>query len=88
MRSFTSRQFREMYANLPAHVQLGARRAYQLFKRHPTHPGLRFKCVDEEQSIYSARVGINYRALGQMNGDEIVWFWIGHHSSYDRILRS
>jgi len=40
MNSFTSRRFREMYEALPAEVQLRARRAYQLFRRNPAHPGL------------------------------------------------
>jgi hypothetical protein len=31
-------------------------------------------------------VGIGYRALGQLGGDEIVWFWIGPHSEYDKML--
>lgn len=86
MRSFTSRQFRKMYANLPGQIQSRARRANQLFRRNPAHPGLNFKKVDEENDIYSARVGLGYRALGQMDGEDIVWFWIGPHAEYDRLL--
>ncbi|HEX8675403.1 MAG TPA: hypothetical protein VF710_26140 [Longimicrobium sp.] len=38
--------------------------------------------------IYSARVGRHYRALGERQVDDtIVWFWIGSHADYDRILR-
>lgn len=86
MKSFTSRRFREMYANLPDQVQLRARRAYQLFRRNPSHPGLNFKKVDEENNIYSARVGLGYRAVGQIDGSEIVWFWIGPHGDYDKLI--
>jgi hypothetical protein len=25
-------------------------------------------------------------ALGQMDGEDIVWFWIGPHSEYDKLL--
>jgi hypothetical protein len=75
-----------MYRELPAHVQLSATRAYRLFQQNPGHPGLGFKKIDQHENIYSARVGIGYRALGQVSGDEIVWFWIGPHSEYDKML--
>ena len=55
-----------MYANLPDQVQPQVRRAHQLFRRNPSHPGLNFKKVDEENNIYSARIGLGYRALGQV----------------------
>ena len=84
MKSFTSRKFRELYAKLPDPVRLQARRAYQLFQLNPSHPGLNFKKVDDRNDIYSARVGLGYRALGQMDGSDIVWFWIGPHGEYDR----
>ena len=86
MKSFTSRRFREMYANLPKNIQRRADRAYQLFRRNPSHPGLHFKKVDDERLINSARIGLGYRALGQMDGEDIVWFWIGAHSEYDKLL--
>ncbi len=76
-----------MYANLPEEVQLRAKRAYQLFRGNPNHPGLNFKMVDDRDLIYSVRVGLGHRALGQLDGEAIVWFWIGPHSEYDRLLR-
>jgi mRNA-degrading endonuclease RelE of RelBE toxin-antitoxin system len=87
MKSFTSRRFREMYANLPKDIQRRADRAYRLFRRNPSHPGLHFKKVDDDNPIYSARVGLGYRAVGQVDGDDIVWFWIGPHAEYDELLR-
>ena len=77
MKSFTSRRFRSIYASLPEDVKLRAKRAYRLFQRNPAHPGLNFKKVDDQNDVYSARVGLGYRALGQMDGEDIVWFWIG-----------
>jgi len=47
---------------------------------------LQFKQVHPSQPIYSARVGLGYRALGVRKGDLIVWFWIGSHSDYDRLV--
>ena len=37
--------------------------------------------------MYSVRVSIDYRALGVMDEGSIVWFWIGPHHEYDKLLR-
>ena len=66
------RRLRELYTNLPHHVQLQARRAYQLSRRNPFHPSLNFKKVDEVGNIYSARVGLGCRVLGQWDGGDII----------------
>jgi hypothetical protein len=75
-----------MYAGLPERIRLNARKAYRLFRNDPSHPGLNFKKVDKDNNVYSVRVGIGYRALGRLEGDEIVWFWIGPHSEYDQVV--
>ena len=36
--------------------------------------------------MYSVRVSMDYRALGVVNEGEIIWFWIGTHEDYDRLL--
>jgi len=86
MNSRTTRRFRELLAALPAHVRQQAREAYRLFQQNPTHPGLRFKQVHVDPPIYSARVGISYRAVGVRDGDTVVWYWIGSHADYDKLL--
>lgn len=55
---------------------------------NPDHPGLQFKKVHATRPIYSARVGLGYRALAVRTGDVLVWFWIGTHGEYDRLLRT
>jgi hypothetical protein len=84
--SRTTRRFREAYANLPEEVRRQARQAYLLFRKDPYHPSLRFKKVDEETNTFSVRVGLGYRALGVMEGSTILWFWIGSHADYDRLI--
>jgi hypothetical protein len=56
--------------------------------RDPGHASLRFKQVHSTRQIYSARIGLGYRALGVRDGDTIVWFWIGSHAEYDRLVAS
>lgn len=30
---------------------------------------------------------MHYRAVGTVDGNEIVWFWIGSHAEYDYLLK-
>ena len=67
-------------------VQRDAKRAFRLFQDNPSHSGLQFKKLEGGGGIYSARVGLEYRALAVMKKDRVVWYWIGHHSEYDRLI--
>jgi hypothetical protein len=86
MKSHTTEGFRKTFSALPDQVQRQAREAYRLFTQNPYQPSLRFRRVHSVQPIYSARISIDYRALGVYAGDAIVWFWIGSHADYDRLL--
>ena len=86
MKSHTTERFRKAFQRLPASVQQQARAAYRLFKQNPYHPGLRFKQVHPSRPIYSVRIGIDYRALGAQDAEDIIWFWIGSHSDYDKLI--
>jgi len=88
VKSRTTAQFRKALAGLPAEVQEQEREAYRKFQENPRHPSLRFKQVHATLPIYSARVGLHYRAVGERQDDDrIVWFWIGSHAEYDQLLR-
>jgi hypothetical protein len=87
MSSRTTKRFRELLAALPRRVRAQANSGYELFRKDPWHPGLHFKKVhDEPPPMYSARVGIGYRAVAVMDGDTVIWFWIGTHAEYDKLL--
>jgi len=45
------------------------------------------KQVSQKQPIYSARVSLNYRALGLLESEHIYWYWIGAHDEYDELLK-
>ena len=36
--------------------------------------------------VYSARVDDSYRVLGRRDGNVIIWYWIGPHNQYDRMI--
>jgi mRNA-degrading endonuclease RelE of RelBE toxin-antitoxin system len=86
MQSRATRQFWRLFSDLPDDIQRDAKRAYRLFQANPAHPGLQFKKLEGEDNIYSVRIGLNYRALAAMKKERIVWYWIGSHSEYDRLV--
>ncbi len=86
MKSRTTIEFRKLFADLPEQVRDQTRAAYRQFKQNPSHPSLRFKKVHSELPIYSARINQNYRAVGQLDGDTAIWFWVGSHAEYDKFL--
>lgn len=83
MRHRANPKFWKCYEQLPEEVQKLAKANYNLLKNDPWHPSLHFKKVGR---MWSARVGIHYRAVAVEKGSDVVWFWIGHHSEYDRLI--
>jgi len=87
MNSRLTHDFIARFRELPDSIQLQARRVYQLWRYHPTHPSLHFKRVHQHEPLYSVRIEIGWRALGLLEGDTIYWFWIGSHSDYNHLLK-
>jgi len=42
--------------------------------------------VSQARPVYSVRISHDYRAVGILQDAGIVWFWIGNHQDYDRLL--
>ena len=84
MKSRAVRSFWERYHSLPPGIQRLALKQYRLWLRDPSHPSVRFKKVGD---YWSARITDDYRAVGIMDGDTVVWFFVGSHSDYDRLLK-
>ena len=83
MRSKAVSGFWERYHKLPIKVKRAADKQFLLWLSDPHHSSLRFKKVGV---YWSARVTGSYRAVGVMDGDTVVWFFIGTHAEYDRLL--
>jgi hypothetical protein len=86
MQSRATRRFWRLLSGLAPDVQRDAKRAYRLFRGNPSHPSLQFKKMEGVPDVYSVRIGLGYRALGVLNHDRIVWYWVGSHSEYDRLV--
>lgn len=76
--------FWSAYNSLPVSVQGLADRAFALLKSDSHHPSLHFKKIGDHWSV---RVGLHHRAVGIDVADGILWFWIGSHAEYDRVIR-
>lgn len=90
MKSRRASRFRRLFERLPEEVQRQATEAFARWMQNPGHPGLAFKKVDIEHNIWSIRIGRDYRALcvKTEEGTEscYIWFWIGPHEEYDRLI--
>ena len=84
MKHHATEDFWRLYDALPAQVRSQADRAFELLKQDPKHPSLYFKNVGR---FWSVRIGRQYRAVSIFEHDLCVWFWIGDHDGYERLLR-
>jgi hypothetical protein len=87
VKSRTTAQFRKLLAGLPEEIQEQARMAYRQFSNDPWYSSLHFKAVHPNEPIYSVRITKGYRALGKRDKKGILWFWVGSHSDYDKLLK-
>jgi hypothetical protein len=79
-------RFWECFNALPEDVQRAAKEKYKTWERDCFHPSLHFKPLKED--VWSVRINQSYRALGRRKGNLIVWFWIGSHADYDKLLKA
>jgi hypothetical protein len=77
--------FWKCYNALSPTIRKLADKNFELLKLDPYHPSLHFKNVSGE--LWSARVGMHFRALAIPNDRGFAWFWIGEHSEYDRLIK-
>jgi hypothetical protein len=83
VRHHAASDFWTCYHALPAEAQQLADKSFDLLKTNPSHPSLHFKKVD---LYWSARIGLYHRALAVQVPDGFLWFWIGTHADYDKIV--
>jgi hypothetical protein len=84
VRHSTTAGFWRHYRGLPPAIRQLARKNYRLLRENPKHPGLHFKPVGP--NTWSARVGIKHRAVAAKSEANFIWFWIGPHDEYERLI--
>ena len=81
---YTTRRFWQCYNALPENMQQTADRCYDLLKTDPSHSSLHFKKIGNK--YWSVRAGLDCRALGVEVENGILWFWIGTHTDYEKLI--
>ena len=85
MKSSTSPRFWRHYRKLPVEIREEARETYRCWLKNPREPSLHFKRI---RDAWSVRIGTTgYRALASQEPDGYLWFWIGPHDEYERVIR-
>jgi hypothetical protein len=74
------------FNRLPPRVQKVARKNFALWQQDPTLKSLAFKRIKDD--LWSVRAGSGFRALATFDEGCYLWFWIGTHDEYERLLRS
>jgi hypothetical protein len=86
MESRATEKFWNAFHRLPKEIQKKANISFETFQKDPQHKSLRFKKIHTEKEIYSVRIGSGYRAIGIKEGNVLIWFWIGSHAAYDKLI--
>jgi hypothetical protein len=81
---YASPDFWSRYRALPEEIRELADRSFSLLKSDPRHPLLHLKKIGR---FWSARIGLRYRAVAVEAPDGLLWFWIGNHADYDKLVR-
>ncbi len=83
MKHFAGPAFWKAYDALSVEARELADKNFELLKANPRHPSLRLKRAG---NYWSARIGSDYRALARDVEGGLLWFWIGPHDEYERII--
>ena len=84
MNHFTSPSFWNKYEKLPKQIRELADKNFELLKRNSMHPSLHLK---KAGNYWSVRAAKKHRALAVEMDEGFLWFWIGAHDEYMRILK-
>ncbi len=85
MKHFANADFWACYKKLPLSIQELSDKNFKLLKEDSNHPSLHLKKVSR---FWSVRIGIKYRALAVEINEGLIWFWIGTHAEYDKLISS
>jgi len=84
LKYYATPKFWSAYHGLSPELRALADKNYALLRKDPSHPSLRFKRIGR---FWSVRIGSNHRALAIESGEDILWFWIGRHDEYERLIK-
>ena len=83
MNHFASPAFWKLRQKLPLNIQQLADKSFSVLKKDPHHRSLHLKRV---RKYWSVRIGLHHRALAVEVEEGLLWFWIGVHADYDKMI--
>ncbi len=86
MKSVTTNRFRSLLPNFRKMFNVAQEKLTSYGKLILVMPACILKEIEEQPAVYSVRVGLSYRALGVKEEDTIIWFWIGSHEEYNKLI--
>ena len=87
MKSHTTAAFRRLLSEQSERVRRDAQKAWRIWLVDPSAHGLQFKKLKLNGQFWSVRINDDFRVVGVMKGDAVIWFWIGSHVDYERLLK-
>ena len=61
--------------------------AYAKFKENPASLHIEGKGRQKGVIVIGVHITDNWRALAYRQGPDYIWFWLGIHTDYDRMLK-
>jgi mRNA-degrading endonuclease RelE of RelBE toxin-antitoxin system len=80
--------FQQGYKRLPEKVRQRVRKTYRQWAANPFHPSLHYKKIHATLPIWSVRVGLHYRVVGVVHDEKMLWYFVGTHAEYDRLIKT
>lgn len=84
MQHFFDSKFKKAFTKLPKNIQSKVRKNAELLKENTSHPSLNYKKLGK---LYSVRITMYYRMLGYIEEGDIIWFWVGGHDEYEKLIK-
>ena len=84
MKHYASPAFWRSHRKLSPKIKQLARKNFDLLKENPQHASLHLKRV---RKYWSVRIGLKHRALAIEMNEGLLWFWIGTHAEYDKLIK-
>ncbi len=81
LKHFTSPSFWGCYNKLPTTIQELADKNFVILKSDAQYPSLHLKKVGRYWSV-----GRKYRTLTVETEKRLIWFWIGAHPEYEKLI--
>jgi len=76
VKSHATPDFWKAYGSLPEEIKKRSKKVYNMFSKAPSHPRLQMERLVCDKRCWSIRITKDYRAVGILKDDTMIWLWI------------